>query len=46
MQISEKRGFKENYERASEMIIVEIRNGKLGYYTIDRWEELGVRELQ
>jgi ribosome biogenesis GTPase A len=43
MRISEKRGFKEDYERASEMIIVEIRNGKLGSYTLDRWEELGDR---
>ena len=24
-----------------EMIILEIRSGKLGTYTLDRWEELG-----
>ena len=25
------------------MIILEIRSGKLGTYTLDRWEELGRR---
>lgn len=38
--ISEKRGFKEDYARASEMIVHEIRNGKLGPFTLDRWEEM------
>ena len=42
MLIAKKRGFKEDYERTSEMIIQEIRSGKLGPYTLDRWEELGV----
>lgn len=42
MLISKKRGYKDDYERASEMIIQEIRSGKLGTYTLDRWEELGV----
>ena len=41
MLISKKRGYKEDYDRASEMIIQEIRSGKLGSYTLDRWEELG-----
>lgn len=41
MLISKKRGFKDDYDRASEMIILEIRSGKLGPYTLDRWEELG-----
>lgn len=42
MLIAKKRGFRDDYERASEMIIQEIRVGKLGPYTLDRWEELGV----
>lgn len=42
MLISQKRGFKDDYDRASEMIIQEIRSSKLGPYTLDRWEELGV----
>lgn len=40
--IAKKRGFKEDYERASEWVIHEIRSGKLGAYTLDRWEEIGV----
>ena len=40
MLISQKRGFRDDYNRASEMIILEIRSGKLGTYTLD-WEELG-----
>ncbi|MFR3687504.1 MAG: ribosome biogenesis GTPase YlqF, partial [Enterococcus sp.] len=38
--ISEKRGFKDDYERASEMLILELRQGKLGRFTLDRYEEL------
>ena len=41
MLISQKRGFRDDYNRASEMIILEIRSGKLGTYTLDHWEELG-----
>ncbi|MGC6767711.1 ribosome biogenesis GTPase YlqF [Enterococcus sp. LJL128] len=41
MLITKKRGFKDDYDRASEMIVQEIRSGKLGAYTLDRWEELG-----
>lgn len=41
MQISQKRGYRDDYDRASEMIIQEIRSSKLGPYTLDRWEELG-----
>ncbi|MBP1045792.1 ribosome biogenesis GTPase YlqF [Enterococcus sp. BWM-S5] len=44
MLISKKRGFKDDYDRASEMIVQEIRSGKLGTYTLDRWEELGAIE--
>lgn len=43
MLISQKRGFRDDYDRASEMIIQEIRSSKLGPYTLDRWEELGAR---
>lgn len=35
MLISEKRGFKDDYDRASEMIVNEIRSGKLGRFTLD-----------
>lgn len=38
--ISKKRGFKDDYERASEMLILELRQGKLGRFTLDRYEEL------
>lgn len=38
--ITEKRGFRDDYERGSEMFIHELRNGKLGGYTLDRYEEL------
>ena len=33
--ITEKRGFIDDYERAGEMIITEIRNGKVGRFTLD-----------
>jgi ribosome biogenesis GTPase A len=33
--ISQKRGFKDDYERTSQMIIQEIRTGKMGPYTLD-----------
>ncbi|MDR1521505.1 MAG: ribosome biogenesis GTPase YlqF [Streptococcaceae bacterium] len=33
--ISRKRGFKDDYERASQMIVQEIRTGKMGPYTLD-----------
>lgn len=39
MLITEKRGFKEDYERGSEMLIYEIRQGRLGRFTLDRYEE-------
>ena len=29
-------GFKEDYDRASERLIFEIRKGKLGRYTLDK----------
>lgn len=39
MLIAKKRGFKDDYERASEMLIIELRQGRLGRYTLDRFEE-------
>ncbi|MGM0124455.1 ribosome biogenesis GTP-binding protein YlqF [Enterococcus sp. AZ194] len=39
MTISQKRGFRDDYGRASEMLVFEIRSGKLGKYTLDRYEE-------
>ena len=41
MTITAKKGFRDNYERGSEMIIFDIRHGKLGPFTLDRYEELG-----
>lgn len=39
MLIAKKRGFRDDYDRASEMIVHEIRQGKLGSYTLDRYED-------
>lgn len=33
--ITKKRGFKDDYERGSQMIVQEIRDGRLGRYTLD-----------
>ncbi len=41
MKITEKQGFREDYERGSERIIFDIRQGKLGRFTLDRYEETG-----
>lgn len=38
--ICRKQGLKEDYERASEIVIQDIRTGKLGHYTLDRWENV------
>lgn len=37
--ITKKRGFKDDYERGSELLINELRQGKLGRFTLDRFEE-------
>lgn len=40
--IAKRRGFRDDYDRASERIIFEIRSGMVGPYTLDRvedWEE-------
>lgn len=41
MKITQKRGLREDYDRASELIVQDIRSGKLGGFTLDRWEEMG-----
>lgn len=35
MVISEKRGFRDDYDRAAEMLLNEIRNGKVSRFTLD-----------
>lgn len=35
MLISEKRGFRDDYDRAAEMVLNEIRNGKVSRFTLD-----------
>ncbi|AEB29758.1 ribosomal biogenesis GTPase [Carnobacterium sp. 17-4] len=35
MLISERKGYKEDYTRAAELIVFEIRSGKIGKYTLD-----------
>lgn len=40
MLITKKRGFRDDYERASEKIIFEIRDGKLGGFTLDRYADM------
>lgn len=39
LRITEKRGFKEDYDRSSIMIVQEIRDGRLGRYTLDKVED-------
>ena len=41
MTITAKRGYKDDYDRGSEVVIFDIRQGKLGRYTLDRCEEMG-----
>jgi ribosome biogenesis GTPase A len=36
LMLTQKFGFKDDYERASERLIIEIRKGKLGCYTLDK----------
>lgn len=42
--IAQKRGFRDDYERASEMIVTEIRQGKLGGFTLDVYEEMSQKD--
>ena len=44
MDITAKRGYKDDYERGSEVVVFDIRQGKLGRYTLDRYEEVGQEE--
>lgn len=39
MSITQKQGYREDYERASQRIILDIRSGKLGRYTLDLFED-------
>lgn len=41
LKITKKRGFRDDYERGSEMLVTEIRQGKLGGFTLDVFEEMG-----
>src|SRR5699024_4808921 len=36
MKLAELRGFKEDYDRAAEMFIYELRNGRVGRFTFDQ----------
>src|SRR5699024_10043855 len=38
--ITKKQAFQEDYERGSERILYDIRNGRLGSFTLDRYEEM------
>lgn len=44
IKVTEKLGFKEDYERGSERVIYDIRQGRLGGYTLDRYEEMSVED--
>ena len=44
MDLTRGLGFREDYERACERIIHDIRQGKLGRYTLDRAEEVSSHE--
>lgn len=41
MEITAKRGYKDDYDRGSELVVVEIRQNKLGPFTLDRYDEGG-----
>ena len=41
MEITAKRGYKDDYDRGSELVVVEIRQNKLGAFTLDRFAEEG-----
>lgn len=40
LDITKKMGFKDDYDRASERLIFDIRKGKLGRYTLDSFNEI------
>lgn len=39
IKVTEHLGFKEDFDRGSERVVYDIRQGKLGTYTLDRYEE-------
>ncbi|MDR3157228.1 MAG: ribosome biogenesis GTPase YlqF [Lactobacillales bacterium] len=39
MSITRKQGYCEDYERASQKMVLDVRSGKLGRYTLDLFEE-------
>jgi ribosome biogenesis GTPase A len=39
MSITRKQGYREDYERASQKMVLDIRSGKLGRYNLDLFEE-------
>lgn len=45
MTITAKRGYKDDYDRGSEVVVFDIRQGKLGRYTLDRCEEMGKQAM-
>ncbi|MFV0557217.1 MAG: ribosome biogenesis GTPase YlqF [Enterococcus sp.] len=40
MKITAKKGYRDDYDRGSELVVFDIRQGKLGRYTLDRYEEM------
>jgi ribosome biogenesis GTP-binding protein YlqF len=42
IKITEKQGFRDDYDRGSERVIYDIRQGKIGRYTLDHVEEVEV----
>lgn len=40
LQITQKLGFRDDYDRASERIIIDCRKGKLGRFTLDQVQEV------
>ncbi|AOF48976.1 ribosome biogenesis GTPase YlqF [Tetragenococcus halophilus] len=40
MLITKKQGFQDDYDKGSQRIIHDVREGKLGKYTLDRYEEM------
>ena len=44
--VTKKLGFGEDFERGSERVIIDIRQGKLGAYTLDRAEEMSVEDVE
>lgn len=44
LEITKKRGFRDDYERAAEMIIHELRKGLLGRYTLELPKDIKINE--